>query len=235
MQTRFVERISSADRRPSAPLIVSVHVPKCAGTSFRHLLAQIYGDRLWLNYGTVFARTQARPGCVPAGTALIHGHFLADTFDDIVPPPTLVTWLRHPVERVVSHYYHFLRSPDMRDDCCRALHERQLSLRAFAELDWMRNQATRYFAGKTLADFAAVGIAEHFTDSLDIMADALGWNQPPTAICDNANPARTTASYPLPQELRNYLAYLNAADLATYAQAEVRLEEQCSLLRRGVA
>ncbi len=235
MQIRLVERTSPTARRPSAPLIVSVHLPKCAGTSFRHLLARIYGDRLWLNYGGAFARAQARPGCVPDGTALVHGHFLADTFDDIVPQPTLVTWLRHPVERVVSHYHHFLRSPDMRDDCCRALHERRLSLRAFAELAWMRNQATRYFAGKTLADFAAVGIAERFTDSLEVMADALGWNELPEAVCDNANPARTTAVYPLSDDLRDYLAFLNAADLTTYAQAVVALEDCCADLRRGVA
>ena len=129
-------------------MIISVHIPKCGGTSFRHVLRDIYGESLWLNYGAIFSQPQAAPGLIPGGTRCIHGHFLGDAFDELVPRPRLVTWLRHPVERVVSNYYHFLRSPDPRDTCCRDLIEKGLSLEQFAELDWMRNEATRYMAGK---------------------------------------------------------------------------------------
>jgi hypothetical protein len=206
------------------PVIVSVHVPKCAGTSFRHVLESMYGPRLWANYGAVFVRAQAGPGSVPDGTRAIHGHFMADAFDTVLPDCQRITWVRHPVERVVSNYHHFLRSPDMRDDCCRILHERRLTLSEFAELDWMRNEATRYLAGKPLSDFAAVGITERFEESLAWMATVLRWPAPPSAPRSNVNPMRLDRHYALSARQREYLSYLNAADLAWYQEAVELLE-----------
>ena len=204
-------------------MLVSVHIPKCAGTSFRHILHEVFGPRLWLNYGTIFVRAQAQLDLVPPGIACIHGHFFADAFDDVLPQRSLITWLRHPVERVVSNYHHFLRSPDMRDDCCRVLHERKLSLTQFAELDWMRNEATRYMAGKSLSDFAFVGIAERFTASLALLARQLDW---PTGFGprrDNVNPERAGERYPLSTGEFDRIAALNSEDLQTYEGAVQRL------------
>jgi hypothetical protein len=104
-------------------MLISVHIPKCAGTTFHHLLRATHGRGLWLNYGTAFTRAEAREGLVPTGTDCIQGHFLADTFRDLLPTARLITWVRDPVERVVSNYHHCRRSPDLRDSCCRALHE----------------------------------------------------------------------------------------------------------------
>src|SRR5882757_7421029 len=194
-------------------MLISVHIPKCAGTSFRHILHTLYGDNLWSNYGHIFTRAQAQPGQVPAGTACIHGHFLADAFDDLFPRRRLMTWVRHPVERVVSNYYHFLRSPDMRDDCCRHLFEERLSLRQFAELDWMRNEATRYLAGKTVEEFEFVGVAEQFTASLAVFAKNFGWDPPLSVPRENVNPSRVGERYDLRPRDHALLSELNAADL----------------------
>ncbi len=218
-----------------APKIVSVHVPKCAGTSFLRVLESIYGPRLWPNYGRVFVREQAQPGCVPADAMVIHGHFMVDAFDDLLPQRRLITWVRHPVERVVSNYYHFLRSPDMRDDCCRVMHEKRLGLIQFAELEWMRNEATRYLGGKPLDEFTAVGIAERFEDSLEMMAHALNWTEIPPAPRDNVNPVRLADQYELTDDVRGYLGYLNSADLAWYGEAVVALEDNLAELATRVA
>jgi len=212
-------------------MIISVHVPKCAGTSFRHVLAELYGEKLWLNYGTIFCREQYRERLVPADVACVHGHFLADAFDgpEAGAGSTLITWVRHPVDRVVSNYYHFLRSPDMRDDCCRALYERRLGLREFAELDWMRNEATRYLAGKSVDAFAFVGVAEHFEDSLGVFADDFGWPGSLAAPRVNTNPARTTDSYVLADEDYEHILGLNTLDLAWYQRAVERLDRRLSV------
>jgi hypothetical protein len=202
---------------------VSVHVPKCAGTSFRHVLHGIYGSSVWYNYGTIFTREQARPGAIPGGTKMIHGHFMADSFDDLVPDRRLLTWVRHPVERLVSNYHHFLRSPDMRDDCCRLLHERKLGLREFADLDWMKDMATRYLAGKPVGDFQFVGITEHFRESLQEFCRAHGFRTVRVLPRENTNPGRTTESYRLQPGDRAYIEERNAADLAWYGQALDRL------------
>ena len=85
-------------------MIISVHVPKCAGTSFGRILETQHGDRLWKNYGAIFTREEARKDLIPDGTQCIHGHFFADAFSDLFPAGQLITWVRHPVERVVSNY-----------------------------------------------------------------------------------------------------------------------------------
>jgi hypothetical protein len=204
-------------------MLISVHVPKCAGTNFRHVLHAIYGNEIWYNHGTIFAPGKARPDLVPAGTKMIHGHFLADSFDGLFPDRQLLTWVRHPVERLVSNYYHFLRAPDMRDDCCRALHERRMNLREFADLDWMQNLATRYLAGKPVTDFYFAGITEHFGESIRHFTGLLGFRDVMMLPRENTNPDRRTEQYALSPEDRDYIARRNAADLAWYDQALARL------------
>lgn len=145
----------------------------------------------------------------------------------------LITWLRDPVERVVSNYHHFLRSPDMRDDCCRALHERRLSLLQFAELDWMRNEATRYLAGKPLDAFAFVGIAERFEESLQRLGHRFSWSGQVLARRDNTNPARLTDRYELTTAERECIAALNADDQVMYDQAVAALDGELDRVASG--
>lgn len=205
-------------------MLISVHIPKCAGTSFRHILREVYGDALWLNYAGCFAREQATADKIPAGTTCIHGHFLADTFDDIVPERRLITWVRDPVERVVSNYHHFLRSPDLRDTCCRRLIEEKLTLRQFAELDWMRNLMTRYLAGRPLETFAFVGVAERFDESMALFATQFRCEIPGSLPRVNVNPGRSSPSYELSAADRAYLRSLNERDAALYDHAVRRLD-----------
>lgn len=205
-------------------MLVSIHIPKCGGTSFRHVLQALHGDRLFLNYGAIFNRAQARPGVVPAGTRCIHGHFFADAFDDLFSGRRLITWVRHPVERVVSNYHHFLRSPDLRDDCCRTLLEQKLTLRQFAELDWMRNESTRYLAGKKIGEFAFVGVAERFLESLRLFGEEFGYLVPLAPPRENLNPTRESSRYPMSDEDYAHILSLNSLDLAWYDQAQRRLD-----------
>jgi len=204
-------------------MLISVHVPKSAGTSFRQVLDALFGAQVWFNYGTIFTREQARPELVPAGAKVIHGHFLADAFDQVMPGRRLLTWVRHPVERVVSNYQHFLRSPDMRDDCCRALHERKLDLRGFADLDWMRNLTTRYLANKPVEAFEFIGIAERFPESVERFCGIFGYRRPRHQPRENVNPGRTAELYDISPADRAFILARNRTDLAWYQRASERM------------
>jgi hypothetical protein len=216
-------------------MIISVHVPKCAGTSFKTVLRGVFGDRMWDNYGTIFTREQARVGLVPEGTECIHGHFFADAFESLYPESPMVTFVRHPVERLVSHYHYFLRNPDRPDGCCKILHERGLSLREFADLDWMRNQTTRYFRGRGLGDFAFVGIAEQFEESLFRFEEALGCQVRQPVPHENVNPERTTPYYGLTVADYGYILERNQSDLLLYEQALQRHRQEIAAATAQVA
>ena len=207
-------------------MLVSVHVPKCAGTSFRQILYAVYGARIWFNYGTVFSQEQARPDLVPPRTSVIHGHFLADAFDRLFSERKLLTWVRHPVERVVSNYQHFLRAPDMRDDCCRAIYERKLGLRGFADLDWMRNMATRYLANKPVEDFEFIGITDCFEQSIEHFYRTFGYRRLQIHPGENLNPHRTSELYNVSAADKAFILERNMADLAWYDQAARRLAKE---------
>lgn len=207
----------------SPVILISVHIPKCAGTSFRTALRSCYRERLWENYGRIFSREQARRGIVPAGTRCIHGHFLADAFDDLFPERELITWLRHPVERVVSTYHHFLRTPDFRDDCCRALYEHKLTLREFADLDWMCNTASRYAADKVCSDFAFIGLVEQFEESLQRFYEQFGGVTELPIPKNNVNPVRTLTGNRVAPADYAYILARNEHDYQWYQQARTTL------------
>jgi hypothetical protein len=216
-------------------MLISVHIPKCGGMSFQHVLRDLYGKRrLWLNYGTIFDQEDARQraALVPAGVRCLHGHFLSDAFDAIAPEAELVTWLRHPVERVISNYYHLLRQPDPRNGCCQELWARGLRLEQFAALPLMRNEMTRYLAGKPDFAFAFIGVTERFTESLRIFNATFGLSFRGPAPVENVNPHRAGKTYPVTDAVYARLEELNQADLASYRDAVERLDRSLIWLDR---
>jgi hypothetical protein len=219
----------------SGPIVISVHIPKCGGTSFQHVLLRLYGKkRVWLNYDpAIFCPTQVRCNLIPPGVRCIHGHFMSDAFDACVPRFELVTWLRHPVERVISNYHHFLRHPDPGDPRCRELLGRGLSLEQFAELDLMRNEMTRYMAGKPVEAFKFIGIMERFEESLKAFGAAVGVPVPAEAPRENVNPYRTTGNYPVSNRTYQRILELNLHDLMTYDLAMAQLDHRRSLCSSG--
>jgi hypothetical protein len=207
-------------------MLISIHVPKCAGTSFRLLIDKLYGNGVWHNYGIIFSKESAKADLIPPGTQIIHGHFLADAFDGVLPSRRYITWVRHPVQRLVSNYYHFLRSPDMRDDCCRHLHEGKLSIREFSDLEWMQNEICRYLAGKAIDEFEFVGVLEEFAQSMRLFCATYGFVSFKEFPHANTNPDRIDRHYALSEEDFAYIAERNRADLALYDEAVLRLRER---------
>jgi Sulfotransferase family len=177
-------------------------------------LQQIYGDHLWLNYEGDFSLS-----AVPRGIKCIHGHIPGKAYDGIFPQLQSITMVRDPVQRVVSNYYHFLHRPDDRNFASLRLHSRRLSLREFAELEDMRNEASRYVAGRAPEDFAFVGLTERFAESLLIYRRIFRIAQPLMVFHENVNRERNTPTYRLSPGDYDHLLALNALDLEWYERA----------------
>lgn len=199
---------------PETIVIISLHIPKSAGTSFRHALEHAYGSALWLNYGDDFSAD-----AVPPGTECIHGHIPGNAYRDVFPGHRLITMVRHPVQRVVSNYHHFLTRPDPRNLASRALHELDLSLLEFAQLPGMRNEACRYVAGRAPEDFDFVGLTERFEDSVALFRSRFDVRESLPILRENVNPERLDPDYRLPHSLHEAIAALNIDDLNWYHRA----------------
>src|SRR5262245_45394878 len=113
--------------RPS--LIAFVHIPKTAGTTLNSMLARHYSpDELhevmmrgmsWIARDPQlvprplisFSKITRLKSALrrPRRLRLIHGHFDVSILKLLPPDARCFTLLRDPVERAISHYYHYRR------------------------------------------------------------------------------------------------------------------------------
>src|SRR5688572_23650392 len=182
------------------PKLISVHLPKCAGTSFLKVLGVQYGSRLMLDYGEIpldpeslfqkdfAAWADKQKPCLTqdfSRVSAVHGHFWAGKYDEALPGALRITFLRDPIRRLVSHYYYWKSKPSLPNSLHRAFVEKNASLLEFAEFPIMQNVYTKTFLrGYPLDRFAFVGICESLTDDIQRLRRQLGW---PEVILPKAN------------------------------------------------
>ncbi len=218
-------------------MLISLHLPKTAGTSFRQSLVQHYGDALLEDYAD---RPLNRSPAARRGAALraaianrfsarrypgvqcIHGHFLPLKYRTLRRDgqPRFVTWLRDPLERLASHYHYWMREYDAQQ--AGALHRRvveeQWSLERFCLSPQLRNCYSEFLWGFDPTRFAFIGITEHYQEDMARFSrDILG--APLQAQSTNVNPAAPRQSYFEDGELRERVAQYHARDVVLYQWA----------------
>ena len=212
-------------------LIVSIHVPKTGGETFRDILEALTEGHLQRDYGdrplapmSIRQRVRlatARPHLEP-DTRAVHGHFIATKYWRRYPEARYMAWFREPVERLASHYYYWKRKPDRKNPTCRRLIEEDLSLEAFAALPEMRDVQTRFLGEVPAERLAFVGLTERYDESIDLFRRAFYPELPLEAERTNVNPEREGQRYDLEPAVRSEIERLNEADEALYQAATNR-------------
>lgn len=169
---------------------------------------------------------------LPQQIKVIHGHFLPIKYDGYFPEAKRITWLRHPVFRLISEY---LFAKTVRDDI-NPIHtdiaKGRLSILNFAEIPEMQNWMFNQIRGLKLNNFYFVGLQEFYRDDLAELKMMLKWSNFKLKI-ENSN---TSAKYQNflqkfmdNKPLLNKLALLNNEDMQLYQDAltlrAVRREE----------
>lgn len=219
----------------AAPLLVSLHLPKTAGTSFADTLQRRFGDRLLKDYadmpmhmprGTREAQAllsvPARRRALSSGNVeAVHGHFLPAAYRWATAgrPVRFIAWLRDPLQRVVSHYHFWRRDYDGLDPR-QPLRNRMLredwSLERFCLGPEMRDLYRQYLWGFDPNRFDAIGLTERYAEDMRAMLGATASEQVPVLL---ANPDRGER-YRLPASLEHRMRAHHAADLRLYAWVE---------------
>lgn len=232
---RIAER-TVAPPDASAPLLLSVHVPKTAGTAFRAILEGLHPGRVALDEG------HAEGTYVDLDARCIHGHFRSAHYLRLTERPMLLAWLRDPVERIVSHYEFLRRTPPsalLRNPFGRAVREGRLSLEEFAAAPQVRNLQAFFLnhaprVEDAVASLDFVGIVEEFDASLALLARVLDLTAVPAASRENVNAARAARErYPIPPGMRAEIQRRNALDERLYAEGRRHFARLCE--RYGVA
>jgi len=216
-------------------MLISLHMPKTAGTSFAKSLEEHYGRGYLRDYGDLpintsplLRKTRAVFHCFVnavrrfEGVECIHGHFLPLKYLLLGARRRtwFVTWMRHPMERIVSQYYHWQRTYDA--ETSPPLHRRviveQWSLERFCLSPELRNTCSQFLWGFPLHRFDFVGITEHFEEDFAFFERKfLGSAAAPYRV--NINPERERDDYLDDSTLRERVEAYHQVDMAIYRQA----------------
>lgn len=183
----------------SRPTAVVLHIPKTAGTSFRHAALDNYSaPEIFLHYpkssgpghSTLEHYWEADLARI-SGYRLLMGHFTIAAARYAPRSAVCVTLLRNPEDQLISHYRHVLRlGPRYRHQ------EHKPGLAQFLEehrIPGLDNIQTRFLSGVPVRwgecnegmleaaienlenRIAVAGITERFPESLSLIAHHLGW------------------------------------------------------------
>jgi hypothetical protein len=238
---------------------VFLHIQKTAGTTIVDLARQAYGNNNVISHGDYLKGISHFPFSpledrinkqvidnfrkVP----FLSGHFGYDFARQFMQDRHFFTFLREPVERVLSFYY-FCRKRDPNEFRIYRLCQ-QTTLNEFLKMGLVNpevksfmwnnqvwqlahgfgNLNKRYLpsfeavelldlARQHLNDFSYVGFAETFEKDRDSILKALGITIPKEKIVSNANPGRPVFK-DLPQPTKNLLLELTELDRILYQEA----------------
>jgi hypothetical protein len=222
-------------------MLISVHMPKAGGMSFRSLLETHYGKRFMHDYADLPINTpldkryaMALEGFEKSKKTLqwkfnhrksdcIHGHFIPYKYAGLYGNKNIrfVTWLRDPLERLASHYHFWLRHYNA-ETTPGALHrkvvEENWTFEEFCFSKEMQNFYAQFLWRFPITQFDFVGITEHFGEDIQYFAKyflgKLEINIPST----NQNPEKPT-SYFEDKALVKKLKAFYAIDYDIYSTA----------------
>jgi hypothetical protein len=227
--------------------LIFLHIPKAAGSTLHPVLERHYNKRA---YQTISLPEQLEafkhlPETERHRIRLLKGHMPFGMHSYLAGNSTYITLLRHPAERIVSHYYYVKRTQG------HYLHHHLVSgmgLAAFAsaglsgELD---NGQVRLLSGhdqdipcgdctRDLLEtakrnneqhFAVVGLTERFDESLALMGISLDWNWTPYYLNRNVTENKPAAKQIDPLALAA-IEQANPLDFELYNWATKRFQDQ---------
>ncbi len=227
--------------------LIFLHIPKTGGSTLYKILARQYSRAQTLRLeGPQIAAFQTLPEAERGRYRLVEGH-LHFGFHRFIPgPSTYVTFLRRPIERVLS-FYHYARSTfDHYLYPLLAIERLDLkTLLARESTVELCNGQTRQLAGEEWEDpqravtraaleraqanlrshFRVVGLLEEFDASLLLLRRAFDWHSP-FYVKENVTKEKP-ADMSLDDETRRLIEDANSLDVELYEYARGLFEEQC--------
>lgn len=196
-----------------------VHIPKTAGTSFRDAIEMDY--EVLADYG---AKSQNTSNVVldnVYGNGSVYyfkllykekkncwlcGHIPLQKYIDFVPIQKVVSFVREPIEQVVSHYNHFVSYSDYDGN-----------IEKFVDRPGAFNIQSRTLSAVPISLIGYVGITERFEESLDIINDAFDANF--LAQKNNVNQTKSLSTDVLSKKQKKLIFEKSSRDYDFYNEA----------------
>lgn len=167
--------------------LVSLHIPKTAGTAFRLILSENINPKRFAKVD-IFNSGRIKVNDVHFSEkklnkkiTVIHGHFSYLKLNDFFALKAnvrYITWLRDPVERVLSNYY-FLKGiieARLNEQLDENLFNRMgKTLEEFVSMEENQNVMSKFLEGAPLENFEFIGIQDRFEEELKELQQVMGW------------------------------------------------------------
>lgn len=226
--------------------LIFLHIPKAAGSTLHPVLERHYSKhtRYTLPPGQT-RQIESLSQDELKRIRLLKGHMPFGMHTYLEGRSRYITLLRHPAERVVSHYYYVKRRPahelhrlvfggmSLADYASAGLSGEmdngQVRLLSGHDQDIPCGQCTRDLLDTAKSNieqyFAVVGLTERFDESLVLMAIELGWNWTPYYLNRNVTKNKPIAKQVDPIALKA-IEQANPLDFELYGWAVQRFQDQ---------
>ena len=201
--------------------LVSIHVPKAAGTSLTRALQRHFGPTLLLDYGrNPFQSPEPAPVKAGPEVRAVHGHFHAGRYTSARKAFSF-TFLREPVDNLISIYFYWKSLPA----APMALHQRfqaeRPSLLEFARYPAVSELGRLFFGGFDMARLDFIGFYETRTADLTALTRLTSIDFDPLLRVNRTNPLFDQAREAVKADatLMGELRGLLAEDVAFYEAA----------------
>jgi hypothetical protein len=220
-------------------MLLSMHIPKTAGTSFRLALqqrlgksvliayrGQVRGDRTIVQFNGRLLERLDEPSrvtlaeyCETNDVRCIHGHFTLQLLCDVFPEAQSITFMRDPIKRIVSAYNHvFVVAPQTEG----------MTFEKFIQRDRAHNLYEQLGVLECLDSLAFIGITEQYERSLRLLERMF----PELGSLDyeeaNVSQQKRFTEKDVTPDMRAHLRELNDADFEIYEAAKDWFEKECA-------
>ncbi len=203
--------------------LISIHIPKTAGTTFLAILNSNYEKSTIAHYEqknyiykNISEIEQFKSG-LSEEIRVIHGHFTYRQINDLndTRSARFITWLRNPVERVISNYSFFQKRISLASEDDGLQKRKHETLLDYSYLENSRNRMSKFINGLEIDDFFFIGITENFNNDIQILGKMMNWKNLEIPLL-NDNSVFKIKLPSITEAERNIIQDLNKEDMELY-------------------
>lgn len=212
--------------------LISIHIPKTGGVTFRSLLKSHFGSKILYDYedrpmsDPTFLRNMKvvkqifLPKTNLNNYECIHGHFMPIKYK-YLKNTSCVIWFRDPIERIVSRYFYMQKHSDFSSRQFNLyIKNKNISLEEFCEIPHFHNLYNKYLWGVSLEFFDFIGITENYTQSLTNFCNDFNFDISDACLENkNYDVIKINDCYDLKNDLKNKIYKYNKKDFLIYEKA----------------